>query len=276
MRWGATLRFSNAVLRRLRCAGALMLRVRVIPCLLLRSGGLVKTTKFKDPRYVGDPTNAIRIFNDKEVDELMLLDVTASREGRGPALQTIRDFASECFMPVGYGGGIRSVADAREILSLGIEKIVINTAALRTPELVSQIAREFGSQAVVVSIDAHRKLLGGHEVMAVGGTKRTGLQPAQHAARMVELGAGEILITSIDRDGTQSGYDIALVRSVADAVPVPVIACGGAATVMDFSEAVREGHASAVAAGSMFVFHGRHRAVLISYPSRSELERTLP
>lgn len=253
-----------------------MLRTRVIPCLLLRGEGLVKTTRFKEPRYVGDPTNAIRIFNDKEVDELILLDITASREGRGPAFGAIRDFASECFMPVGYGGGIRSLADAREVLALGIEKIIVNTMALHRPELVAEISREFGAQAVVVSIDARKKLLGGYEVMAAGGTEKTGLSPVDHARRMVELGAGEIFLNAIDRDGTGSGYDIALVRSVAQAVTVPVIACGGAGSLADFGAAVTDGHASAVAAGSMFVFHGKHRAVLISYPTRAELERALP
>jgi cyclase len=253
-----------------------MLRTRVIPCLLLRGEGLVKTTRFKEPTYVGDPINAIRIFNDKEVDELIFLDITASREGRGPALQTIRDFASECFMPVGYGGGIRSLEDAREVLSVGIEKIVINTMALRKPELISQMAREFGAQAIVVSIDARKRTFGGYEVMGAGGTQRTGMTPVEHARHMVDVGAGEIFINSIDRDGTQSGYDLALVRSVADAVSVPVIACGGAADLSHFMEAVSDGHASAVAAGSMFVFHGKHRAVLISYPSRAELERALP
>ena len=253
-----------------------MLRTRVIPCLLLRGEGLVKTTRFKEPRYVGDPTNAIRIFNDKEVDELILLDITASREGRGPALGAIRDFASECFMPVGYGGGIRSLADAREVLALGIEKIIVNTMALHRPELVAELSREFGAQAVVVSIDVRKKLLGGYEVMAAGGTEKTGLAPVEHAKRMVELGAGEIFLNAIDRDGTGSGYDIALVRSVAQAVPVPVVACGGAGALADFTAAVSEGHASAVAAGSIFVFHGKHRAVLISYPTRAELERALP
>lgn len=252
-----------------------MLQTRVIPCLLLQGEGLVKTTRFKDPTYIGDPINAIRIFNDKEVDELIFLDITASREGRGPAFQAIRDFASECFMPVGYGGGIRSLEDARQVLSLGIEKIILNTMALRRPELVSEIAREFGSQAVVVSIDAKKRLLGGHEVVAAVGTQKTGLKPAAHAQRMVELGAGEIFLNSIDRDGTQSGYDLALVRSVATAVSVPVIACGGAGSLAHFGEAVAEGHASAVSAGSMFVFHGKHRAVLISYPTRAELDAAL-
>jgi cyclase len=252
-----------------------MLRTRVIPCLLLRGEGLVKTIRFKDPTYVGDPINAIRIFNDKEVDELMFLDISASREGRGPSLQIIRDFASECFMPVGYGGGIRSLADAREVLALGIEKIVVNTMVLQQPEIISELAREFGAQAVVVSIDARKKMLGGYEVMGKGGTVGTGLKPVELAKRAVELGAGEILINSIDRDGTQTGYDLALVRSVADAVSVPVIACGGAGKLEDFRQGVEEGHASALAAASMFVFHGRHRAVLISYPSRSDLERVL-
>lgn len=253
-----------------------MLRTRVIPCLLLRGEGLVKTIRFKDPRYVGDPINAIRIFNDKEVDELILLDITASREGRGPALDTIRDFASECFMPVAYGGGIRSLADARAVLSLGIEKVIVNTMALHRPELVAELSREFGAQAIVVSIDVRRKLLGGYEVMAASGTEKTGMAPVDHAKRMVELGAGEIFLNAIDRDGTSSGYDIGLIRSVAQAVPVPLIACGGAGSLNDFAAAVSDGHASAVAAGSMFVFHGKHRAVLISYPSRTELEGALP
>jgi cyclase len=253
-----------------------MLRTRVIPCLLLKGEGLVKTVRFRKPVYVGDPINAIRIFNDKGVDELMLLDISASREGRGPPLQTIRDFASECFMPVAYGGGIRSLDDARAVLALGIEKIVVNTSALRRPELVTEISREFGAQATVVCIDASRRLLGGYEVMSVGATAKTGLKPVEHALSMVELGAGEIVINSIDRDGTQSGYDLELVRSVADAVPVPVIACGGAGSLKDFRAAVVDGHASAVAAGSMFVFHGKHRAVLISYPERAELEMALP
>lgn len=253
-----------------------MLRTRVIPCLLLQGDGLVKTTRFKDPTYIGDPINAIRIFNDKEVDELIFLDITASREGRGPAFGAIRDIASECFMPVGYGGGIRSLEDARQVLSMGIEKIILNTMALRRPELVSELAREFGSQAVVVSIDAKKRLLGGYEVMGAAGTEKTGMKPADHARKMVELGAGEIFLNSIDRDGTQVGYDLALLRSVATDVNVPVVACGGAGSLGHFAEAVSEGCASAVSAGSMFVFHGKHRAVLISYPTRAELDATLP
>lgn len=252
-----------------------MLQTRVIPCLLLQDNGLVKTTRFRDPTYIGDPINAIKIFNDKEVDELIFLDISASREGRGPAFQAIQDFASECFMPVAYGGGIRSLVDAREVLSMGIEKIILNTIALSQPEVVSEISREFGSQAVVVSIDAKKRLLGGYEVMGSGGIKKTGLQPAEYALRMVELGAGEIFLNSIDRDGTQSGYDLELIRAVSTVVSVPVVACGGAGHLSHFAEAVTGGHASAVSAGSMFVFHGKHRAVLINYPTRSELDLAL-
>jgi len=253
-----------------------MLRTRVIPCLLLKGDGLVKTTKFRDPVYVGDPINAIRIFNDKGVDELVFLDITASLEGRGPRLDMIRDFASECFMPVGYGGGIRHLEDARAVLSLGIEKIIVNTSALRNPALVTEISNEFGAQATVVCMDVVKKFIGGHEVASAAGRRKTGIKPLEHAVRMVELGAGEIIVNSVDRDGTQSGYDIPLIRSIADGVSVPVVALGGAGSSDDFKAAVTDGHASAVAAGSMFVFHGRHRAVLISYPSRAELESALP
>jgi len=251
-----------------------MLKTRVIPCLLLKGSGLVKTQRFKDPKYVGDPINAIRIFNDKEVDELLLLDITATRENKGPAFDTIRDIASECFMPVAYGGGIRSMDDIRRILKAGIEKVVLNTAAIENPELVRQAADEFGSQAVVVSIDAKRKLLGRYEVFARGGTQATGLHPVDQAQKMEQCGAGEIFLTAIDRDGTMDGYDLELVSRVASKVHVPVIAAGGAGKVADFGEAVRQG-ASAVAAGAMFVFHGPHRAVLITYPGRAELERAL-
>jgi imidazole glycerol-phosphate synthase subunit HisF len=246
-------------------------RARVIPCLLLRGAGLVKTIGFRDPTYVGDPVNAIKIFNDKEVDELVLLDIDASREQRGPRYDVIRDIASECFMPLGYGGGIRTVDEIRRVLATGVEKVIVNSAAAADPALVEAAAREFGSQSVVVSLDVRKKLIGGYEVRTLGGTRGTGAHPVDAARRMEASGAGEILLTSIDRDGTQRGYDLELTRMVADAVSVPVIACGGAGSVADLAAGVREGHASAVAAGSLFVFHGRHRAVLISYLSAAEL-----
>jgi cyclase len=241
-----------------------MLKTRVIPCLLLRGAGLVKTTGFKSPRYVGDPINAIRIFNDKEVDELVLLDITATPEGREPAYTTIADVASECFMPLAYGGGITSVEQARRILKLGVEKVILNTAAWRQPQLVTDASREFGAQAVVASIDVRRKLFGRYEVFVESGKAGTGVDPVDYARRMEELGVGEILLNAIDRDGTMRGYDLELLAKVSAAVGVPVIASGGAGSLADFGAAVRSGGADAVAAGAMFVFHGPHRAVLIT------------
>jgi cyclase len=248
-----------------------MLKTRVIPALLFKDQGLVKTVQFRKPGYVGDPINAIKIFNDKEVDELVLLDITASIEGRGPSFELIEEIASECFMPLGYGGGIRSVEDIRRILATGVEKVILNSAALSDPALVEAAARAAGSQSVVVSIDAKKKLLGGYEVWSGGATRATGRDPAEFAREMQSRGAGEILITSIDRDGTQKGFDLELVRRVTAAVTVPVVACGGAGTLAHLREAVDAG-ASAVAAGSMFVYVGKHRAVLINYPQYRELE----
>jgi cyclase len=252
-----------------------MLMRRVIPCLLLRGAGLVKTVRFKDAKYVGDPINAIRIFNDKEADELMLLDIAASRERRGPAFEVIEEVASECFMPLAYGGGIRTTEDARRILKLGVEKVVFNTAAWRDPEVLAEASREFGAQAVVASIDVRRKLFGRYEVYVDGGTVPTGMNPVDYARRMEDAGVGEILLTAVDRDGTLQGYDLDLLAQVTSAVAVPVIAAGGAGSLGDLAAAVAIGGADAVAAGAMFVFHGKHRAVLITYPSRVDLEAAL-
>jgi cyclase len=252
-----------------------MLKTRVIPALLLRGAGLVKTTRFKDPKYVGDPINAIKIFNDKEVDELVLLDITATRENRGPAFSVIEEVASECFMPLAYGGGIRKVEEARRILKLGVEKVVFNATAWREPQVLSRASREFGAQAVVASIDVRRKLFGRYEVFVDGGTRGTGADAVEYAQRMENAGAGEILLNSIDRDGTMKGYEVELIAKVTSAVSIPVIALGGAGSVKDFSQAISQGGAAAVAAGSMFVFHGPHRAVLITYPGRDELARVL-
>lgn len=248
-------------------------RPRVIPCLLLRGRGLVKTTKFKDPVYLGDPINIIKIFNDKEVDELIVLDITATIEGRGPAFDYIGEMASECFMPLCYGGGLQSIEDIQHVLSLGVEKVSLNTCAVADPTLIRQAADLFGSQAIVVSIDARKNRLGRYEIFTHGGRKATGLDPVRFAVNAVEMGAGEILLTAIDRDGTMQGYDLDLLKRVCGAVDVPVIACGGAGNLQHMVDAIREGGASAAAAGSMFVFHGRYRAVLISYPSSDELEK---
>lgn len=252
-----------------------MLKTRVIPCLLLRGQGLVKTTRFKEPKYVGDPINAIRIFNDKEVDELVLLDISASKEGRGPAFTVIEEVASECFMPLAYGGGIRSVDEAQRILKLGVEKVVFNSTAWHHPEVLRDAAREFGAQAVVASIDVRRKLFGRCEVCIDNGTKPTGMDAVEYARRMEDLGAGEILLTAIERDGMMQGYDVELIAKVSRAVGIPVIASGGAGSLAHLKDAVEKAGASAVAAGAMFVFHGPHRAVLITYPKREELERVL-
>lgn len=252
-----------------------MLRTRVIPCLLLRNGGLVKTVKFESPRYVGDPINAVRIFNQKEVDELIFLDISATAAGRGPNFDLIRDIASEAFMPFGYGGGVSSVDEVRRLVGIGVEKVVLNAAAVHRPELIGEAAEAAGSQSVVVSIDVKKSLLGRYEVVTHNGRRRTGLSPVDWARKAEALGAGEIVVNSVDRDGTMKGFDVALLRQVTAAVGVPVVACGGAGSLDDFAAAIREGGASAVAAGSMFVFHGKHRAVLITYPDYAELERRL-
>lgn len=249
-----------------------MLRTRVIPCLLLRGEGLVKTTRFKHARYVGDPINAIRIFNDKEVDELVLLDIDATPSGRGPAYALIQEVASECFMPLAYGGGIRSVEDARRILKLGVEKVVFNSTAWRDPQALRDASQEFGAQSVVASIDVRRKLFGRYEVCVDSGSRHTGQEVVDYARRMEDCGVGEIMLTSIERDGAMQGYDLDLVAKVSKAVGIPVIACGGAGTLQHFREAVDQAGAAAVAAGAMFVFHGPHRAVLITYPGSEELE----
>jgi imidazole glycerol-phosphate synthase subunit HisF len=252
-----------------------MLKTRVIPCLLVREGGLVKTTRFKDAKYVGDPINAVKIFNDKEVDELALLDISATRSGRGPCFRVIEEVASECFMPLAYGGGIRTLEEVRRIMKLGVEKVIFNSTAWRDHDIVRQSAREFGAQAVVASIDVRRKLLGRYEVCVDNGMRPTGEEVVAYARRMEDCGAGEILLTAIDRDGTKQGYDLELIGKVTRAVGVPVIAAGGAGSLSDFKAAVYQGGAAAVAAGAMFVFHGPHRAVLITYPGHEELRRVL-
>lgn len=247
---------------------------RVIPCLLLRNKGLVKTVKFKDPTYLGDPINAVKIFNDKEVDELVFLDITATSEGRKPPFDYLAEIASECFMPLGYGGGVCNIADAKRIVGIGVEKVIINSHAIENPRFVQQAADLLGSSSVVVSLDVKKNWLGKYQVYSHAGTRNTNLDPVKQAVQMATMGAGEILLNSIDRDGTMQGYDIDLIKQVAEAVNIPVIACGGANSVSDFATAMQVGKASAVAAGSMFVFQGKHRAVLISYPTQQEMQKT--
>ncbi len=246
-----------------------------MPCLLLKDGVLVKTVKFKNPTYVGDPVNAIRIYNELEVDELVFLDITATAGGKKPPFKVLAEIADECFMPLAYGGGIRSLEEARTIFSLGFEKVVLNTAAFEQPELVRSIAETFGSQSIVVSVDARAKLLGGYEAYVRNGQVSTKMEVVRYAKRAVELGAGELLLYSIDRDGTHSGYDLSLIQRVTAAVSVPVVACGGAHSVEDFGRAVHQAGASACAAGSMVVHFGPHRAVLINFPDAQVIDREL-
>jgi cyclase len=245
---------------------------RVIPCLLLQNRGLVKTTRFGDAVYLGDPLNVVKIFNDKEVDELVFLDITATVENRKPAFDYLKDVASECFMPFGYGGGIRSLDDIRTILGAGVEKVSINSIAVENPSFIREAADRFGSQSIIVSMDVRKNLLNKYEIYTRRAKKRTHLDPVRFAVEAAERGAGEILLNSIDRDGRMNGYDLDLIRRVSSAVDVPVIACGGAGNVGHLVEAARQGGASAAAAGSMFVFHGNLRGVLISYPAYSELK----
>jgi imidazole glycerol-phosphate synthase subunit HisF len=250
-------------------------RIRVIPVLLIKGNGLVKSVQFKNHKYVGDPINAVKIFNDKEVDELAILDISASAENRAPDIKRISEIASEAFMPVSYGGGITLFEQARDMLAAGLEKIVINKAAHKNPALITKISDAFGAQSMVVSIDVKKNWLGRYKVFTDNGTVNTNADPLEFAKQCEANGAGEILLNSIERDGTYKGYDIELLKAVSSAVNVPVVACGGASGVQDFKRAVTDGGASAVSAGSMFVFQRPHNAVLISYPSQQELKEKL-
>lgn len=246
---------------------------RVIPSLLLDDGRLVKTTRFGRPIYVGDPVNTVKIFNDKEVDELALLDISATPGRRGPAIALLQEIATEAFMPMAYGGGVTRLEQVRELLHLGFEKVIFGTSAFRDPDLVARTAAEFGSQAVVVAVDARPRLFRGSRVHIRCGREATAWTPEAYAKRMEEAGAGELLLTAIDREGTWGGYDAALIDRVAHAVSIPVIAHGGAGTLADLRVAAQHG-AAAVAAGNLFTFQRTHRAVLISFPSRAELRAT--
>jgi len=249
------------------------MRYRIIPILLLKNSGLYKGVSFKEHKYIGDPINAIKIFNEKEVDELVFLDITASKEGKSPNLQVLRDIASECFMPLGYGGGITSVEMIREILNVGIEKAIINTQAVRDTKLITDAVNYFGSSTIVASIDAKKNFLGKYQVFINSGSEKTNLNPIEWAKELERLGVGEIIINSIDKDGTMNGYDFELLKAVTHAVKVPVIAAGGASGLNDFVKACTIYGAAAAAAGAQFVFQGKYRAVLITYPNQLELKK---
>lgn len=236
---------------------------------------MVKTVRYKDPDYLGDAINIINLFNRFEVDEIALLDIGATRGNRPPPFELIERLASECWVPLSYGGGIRTLEHARTILSIGVEKIVLGTIAADDPGLVSRAAATFGNQAVIVSIDARSSRGGGYEVFVESGTRALGMDPVAAARRAEELGAGEILLNAVDRDGTMEGYDLDLIRGVTAAVRIPVIACGGAGDRTDLARPIREAGAAAVAAGSLFVYQGRERGVLVNFPARELLERLL-
>lgn len=246
-----------------------MLRERVIPVLLLQQGGVVKTTRFEKPKYVGDPINAVKIFNEKEVDELFLLDIDASREGRGPNFKMIEAIVSEAFMPIGYGGGVRSVDDARRLLALGVEKVAVNVGALKDLRLVTELKAHFGAQCVVGVVDVKRSWRG-LVVHSRGLARVPERDPLLWAKQLEQAGAGEILIQSVDRDGTMQGFDLELLRRFRGQLGVPVVACGGAGDVTSMLEALKAGQVSALAVGARFVFIGPHRAVLISYLTDAE------
>ena len=252
-----------------------MLRVRVIPCLLLRQGSLVKTVRFRNPAYIGDPINTVRIFNELEVDELAFLDITASVEERPPDLGVLREIADECFMPLSYGGGIRDVATAERILATGFEKVIVNSAACENPQLISELARRFGSQAVIAAIDVDRSFLGGYRVTSRSASRKQTPQPVEWAQEMERRGAGEILLTSVEREGSWQGFDVPLTARVSAAVSIPVIAHGGAGSIEHIRSAVHEGSASAVALGSLVVYQSRGMGVLVNFPDKAALQRAL-
>lgn len=251
-----------------------MLRIRVIPVLLLIEDGLYKTIRFKDPRYIGDPINAVKIFNEKEVDELVLLDISSSEKGTSPNFDLIHTIATECFMPICYGGGINSLEDASKLFRLGVEKISINTAGINNPEFIRELSEKFGRSSIVVTMDIKKDIFGNYYVFTNRGKKNTGIRVEEWVKKVEELGAGEIIINDIDRDGTMSGYDIKLLKTVSQNSHIPVVACGGAGKLDDFRMAVKDGGVSAGAAGSLFVYLGPKRGVLINYPERDILEES--
>ena len=251
------------------------LRPRIIPSLLLRGESLVKTVRFGKFRYVGDPANTCRIFNELEVDELVFLDILASREKREPNYALLRDISSECFMPLSYGGGITSVEIAEKVLKIGFEKVIVNTAALRNPALIAELGKKIGRQSLIVAIDVRKGWLGQERCRGLSGRWNSGLQPVTWAQKAQSEGAGEILLTSVDREGTWQGFDLELVTKVVDAVSIPVIARGGAGSIEDVSEVIKTAGASAAALGSMVVFQKKDMGVLVNFPETEQLRKAL-
>ena len=244
-----------------------MLRPRIIPCLLVSNKGLVKTVKFKDPKYVGDPINAVRIFNEKETDELMILDIDATRLNKEPDYRSIELWASECRMPLCYGGGIKTVEQAKRIFSLGVEKIALSYEAINNRKIISKISKIVGCQSVVVVLDVKKKIFGGYELFTHNGSISTGLNPIDFAKKCIKEGVGEIVVNSIDKDGTMKGYDLNLIRKIRNVIDTPMTVLGGAASLDDLAQVINEFGIIGASAGSLFVFKGKYKAVLINYPS---------
>jgi cyclase len=252
-----------------------MLQKRVIPTLLLKDDALVKTTKFNNPSYVGDPVNTVRIFNELEVDELVFLDITATKDKRNPNLKILAEVANECFMPLAYGGGLKDFEVAKSIFNIGFEKVVLNTVTHMKPSFVSEIAGHFGNQAVMASIDVKKNFWGNYEVWSEGGKINTKKNPFDWAAELEKLGAGEILLTSIDREGTWAGFDLQLIKNVTESVNIPVIAHGGAGKLEHIGQVVHECKVSAVALGSMVVYQQKGMGVLVNFPDYYELQSVI-
>lgn len=249
-----------------------MLRPRIIPSLLLQDNGLVKTVNFKNPKYVGDPINAVKIFNEKEVDELAIFDIDATAKGQEPNYNLIERIANQSRMPLCYGGGVKSVEQAQKIFGLGIEKIALSSSVLQNPELITQIADRVGAQSVIVVLDVKKKLFGGYEVYTHNGKKATGINPFDFAEKAQQLGAGEIIINSIDQDGVMKGYDLTLIDKVREKISLPLTVLGGAGSLGDIAKVIEKHKIIGVAAGSLFVFKGVYKAVLINYPTKAEKE----
>jgi imidazole glycerol-phosphate synthase subunit HisF len=249
-----------------------MFRPRVIPCLTLSGNGLVKTRKFKNPVYIGDPVNAVRIFNDKYTDELIILDIDASRKSTPINFPLVKNIAEEAFMPLAYGGGIKTIDDVNRLFEIGIEKVIINSAFAGSSLLVENAVRIYGNQSITISIDIKKNIWGAYNVFIRSGTKKISQSPSDYINRAVSAGAGEIFLNSIDRDGEMTGYDIPLIKSISEGIKIPLIACGGAGNITHIRQVFTEGKASAASAGSFFVFNGPHKAVLISYPGDEEIK----
>lgn len=251
-----------------------MFRPRIIPVLLLKDQVLVKTTRFSNPKYIGDPINAVKIFNDMKADELVFLDIHASREGRCISADFVREVGEEANMPFAVGGGITTIEQIKALINTGAEKVIINTQAASNPGFIKNASDTFGASTIVVCIDVKKKFLGSEQVWISNGSKATGFNPVDYALEMQRQGAGEIIVQSIDHDGAMQGYNLNLIREISAAVTIPVVALGGAGNLQHMRDAYTQAHATALAAGSMFVFYGPNKAVLINYPEKNKIADT--